>query len=307
MHMKAWIQARVLARLKPSPKLIGALAMVCFLTMPTLAQQATAVSPQPKPTASQSADALPAPHWILPVQGKITNPFGNSYRYYQIYRGGHTGVDISAKRGAPVLAVADGKVVRVFQAPNQRYGQYVIVQHGPKLYSLYGHLQQIHVRNGQQVRQGQPLATVGITGAAGYPHLHIEALDRLPRRDGAWGYLYICHAVREQEFSFVNQPAFVISSIRRQNAKGCTMRPLNETLTYFNPELLWSAKPLQHQVRQPENEELKYRRTAQQVPANQANAQPKPSQSASQSPGQPVLNPRVAAPDKTPAPTLSAP
>ncbi len=210
-------------------------------------------------TASVQTPAHLPKDWILPVPGKITNPFGNSYQYYQIYRGGHTGVDISAPRGTPVRAPAAGKVVRVYLKPNMRYGQFVILQHGPKLFSLYGHLQQVNIKLGQTLKQGQILGTVGVTGAAGYPHLHIEALEQLPRHDGAWGYLYICQA-KSQQATFINNPAHVISAIQRQTGKNCQSKPLRETLTYLNPEVLWNPKQVpQYQVMQPENEELKYR------------------------------------------------
>lgn len=255
---------------------ICVIPLICLLTAchdAALAQRATtpelenANSAGSKPFQTKQAKSLSAqlsgnlPHdWIQPVAGKITNPFGNSYQYYQIYRGGHTGVDISAPRGTPVRATAAGKVVRVYQKPNMRYGQFVIIQHGPKLFSLYGHLQQVNIKLGQNLKQGQLLGTVGVTGAAGYPHLHIEALEQLPRHDGAWGYLYICSAKTAQA-TFINESQHVIGAIQRQTGTACQAKPLRETLTYLNPELLWHAKQApKYQVMQPENEELKYRR-----------------------------------------------
>ncbi|MEZ0370490.1 MAG: M23 family metallopeptidase [Candidatus Sericytochromatia bacterium] len=267
-----------------------------LLTSPWLAQ-----AQQPDPTAS-------LPHnWIQPVAGKITNPFGNSYHYFQIYRGGHTGVDISAPRGTPIKAVAAGKVVRIFQKPNQRYGQYIVLQHGPKLFSLYGHLSVVQVKLGQQIKQGELIAKVGTTGAAGYPHLHLEDLNRLPSHDGAWGYLYICRSESERA-SFINQQAFVISAIQRQRGPQCQQNALKETLTYYNPEALWSKKLVLREVHQPENEEWRrYRRPAQ-TPAQHARssavARPTPSYVPTTVP--PSHNPHAAAPDKTAAPGESS-
>lgn len=296
-------------------------ALLLILTAPALAEKVPQ-NPELKPNqpalkapitpASATAEkALPANRpngrsgrngWILPLKGKITNPFGNSYQYYQIYRGGHTGVDISAPKGTPVMAVAPGKVAKVWQTPNQRYGQYVVLQHGPGLFSLYGHLGTIRVKLGQRIEQGQIIGGVGATGAAGYPHLHIEALDSLPRNDGAWGYLYICREVKRQ-VNFVNEPAFVISSIQRQQGADCKPRPLVQTLTYYNPEVLWSPKaPVMREVAQPENEERRWRSS--QVSMLRASAVARPERNPPMLPvAQLDLQPsRAASPDKSVAP-----
>ncbi|MBF2053028.1 MAG: M23 family metallopeptidase [Candidatus Sericytochromatia bacterium] len=196
-------------------------------------------------------------NWRLPVEGRISNAFGNSYSYYSVYRGGHTGVDLKAPQGSPVRSPADGTVVRVVQQNNLRYGHYLILQHGPRLFSLSAHLQQIQVRQGQKVRQGDVLARVGTTGSAGYPHLHFEVFSHLPSADGAWGYLYICHPQpASSRVSFVNQPAVSFSSIYRGYRQPCTARSLKEPMTYYNPELFWSLGqhlPLR-QVGPPQNE-----------------------------------------------------
>jgi len=196
-------------------------------------------------------------HWLKPVQGSISNPFGNSYSYYSVYRGGHTGVDIRAPQGSPVLSPAPGKVVRVVQTANLRYGHYVIIQHGPRLFSLSGHLQAIRVRPGQNLNAGQAIASVGVSGSAGYPHLHFEVFSQLPSQDGAWGYLYICHPKPEAaSVSFVNQAAVSFGTIYRGYQKPCVPRQLKEPMVYYNPEIFWSqGTPLPlRQVAQPANE-----------------------------------------------------
>ncbi|MGV3525170.1 MAG: M23 family metallopeptidase [Candidatus Sericytochromatia bacterium] len=224
-------------------------------------------APQTKPARPAQPTAQPAllapampplpRNWQWPVQGTLSNPFGNSYRYYGVYRSGHTGVDIAAARGSLIKAPAAGRVVKVWRRPNQRYGEYVVLQHGPALFSLYGHLQQVRVRPGQPVKAGQALAAVGITGAAGYAHLHFEVLNRLPRADGAWGYLSICAGTRPQGHGFINQPAYTIHSIRRPQGSRCLDRTLGEKITYYNPELFWTASgPLvARQIAPPANEE----------------------------------------------------
>lgn len=223
--------------------------MISPLLLAQLGVGALYIAPSPP-------EALPR-HWQLPVEGRISNAFGNSYSYHSVYRGGHTGVDLKAPQGSPVRSPADGTVVRVVQQHNLRYGHYLIVQHGPRLFSLAGHLQQIQVRPGQKVSQGEQLARVGNTGAAGYPHLHFEVFSRLPSDDGAWGYLYICHPQpAAARVSFVNQPAVSFSTIYRGYQQPCTARPLKEPMTYYNPELFWNrGQPLPlRKVSPPQNE-----------------------------------------------------
>jgi len=200
--------------------------------------------------------------WLRPVQGPITNPFGNSYTYFNVYRGGHTGVDIAAPRGTPVQAPLAGRVVRVRQDKNLRYGSYLIVRHGTRLFSLYAHLQNIKVKPQQLVTAGTRLAEVGVSGAAGYPHLHLEALSALPSRDGAWGYAYICAKKPKQNPDptlFLNQSAVYIHQIYRGQAN-CQTRGIPEPVLYYNPEFFWNPTyPMPwHSPQQPANEERKY-------------------------------------------------
>ncbi len=205
-----------------------------------------------------------AQDWKMPALGKMTNPFGNGYWYYGVYRAGHTGVDIKAPAGTPVVAAAAGEVVRVFTRPNQRYGHYIVIRHTPDLYALYGHLGRILVKSAQVVEAGQKIAEMGRTGAAGYPHLHFEVLNQLPQRDGAWGYAYICRVPPELKeilhFNFLNAPAREMPVIRRQRQGRCedfTIKSPVKKLVYYNPELFFADyqfKPWLSEF-QPENEE----------------------------------------------------
>ena len=110
---------------------------------------------------------------IWPVEGELTdgfgvrgNPFGGGAAEF------HPGQDISAPRGTPVVATADGTVV---QAGWQNgYGQEVVVDHGQGLTTRYGHLSKIEVAAGQVVRRGEELGQVGSTGRSTGPHLHYE-------------------------------------------------------------------------------------------------------------------------------------
>jgi murein DD-endopeptidase MepM/ murein hydrolase activator NlpD len=86
----------------------------------------------------------------------------------------HKGVDYAAKRGTPIRAAGDGKVV--FKGKKGGYGRVVMIQHGSKYTTVYAHLNSYnkHIRVGKKVKQGQTIAYVGSSGLATGPHLHYE-------------------------------------------------------------------------------------------------------------------------------------
>lgn len=86
----------------------------------------------------------------------------------------HKGVDYAATTGTPVKAAGDGRID--FQGTQNGYGNVVILDHGSRISTLYGHLSRFAtgLRQGAQVKQGQIIGYVGMTGAATGPHLHYE-------------------------------------------------------------------------------------------------------------------------------------
>ena len=118
--------------------------------------------------------------WPLPVEGTITSPQG--YRTDPITGeiSYHSGTDISAPEGTPILAAADGTVTIANATDNWggSYGYYVKIDHGGGLTTLYAHCSSICVTVGQQVLAGQVVAYVGQTGRATGPHLHFEMHDK---------------------------------------------------------------------------------------------------------------------------------
>jgi murein DD-endopeptidase MepM/ murein hydrolase activator NlpD len=88
----------------------------------------------------------------------------------------HSGIDLAATAGTPVHAAAAG-VARVLDGPG--YGIHVLIRHDARTQTLYGHLLQAMVGDGQEVARGQLLGLVGSTGNSTGPHLHFEV-----RRDG---------------------------------------------------------------------------------------------------------------------------
>lgn len=84
----------------------------------------------------------------------------------------HTGIDLGMPVGTPVFA-ADAGVVRTFRT-GAGYGNYVIVVHGNGYATLYGHLSDFAVQDGEVVKKGQQVGFVGSTGFSTGPHLHFE-------------------------------------------------------------------------------------------------------------------------------------
>jgi len=106
---------------------------------------------------------------------RISSRFTTS-RYHPVLHKfrSHKGVDYAAKRGTPIYAAGDGKVI--FKGKKGGYGNVMILQHGTKYTTLYAHLKTYNrkLRNGSKVKQGQTIAYVGSSGLATGPHLHYE-------------------------------------------------------------------------------------------------------------------------------------
>ena len=105
--------------------------------------------------------------WIWPVEGQISSAFGRRWQR------AHTGVDIVAPRGARIYASAAGRVTYA-AASGTGYGTMVVIEHDSAVATLYAHNSRNLVREGQWVKQGAPIATVGETGHATGPHVHFE-------------------------------------------------------------------------------------------------------------------------------------
>jgi murein DD-endopeptidase MepM/ murein hydrolase activator NlpD len=125
-------------------------------------------------TAARAADAPRADFaqaFIWPVKGRISGRFGNQRVYNGTPGSAHSGMDIAAPSGTPVLAPAAGVVTLV--APDfYLTGGTLLLDHGHGISSNFLHLSRIDVQVGDRVEQGQPIAAVGATGRATGPHLH---------------------------------------------------------------------------------------------------------------------------------------
>jgi len=109
---------------------------------------------------------------LWPVEGPVTGSFGERIDPFNGEGAFHSGVDISASYGQPVMAPADGVVV--FADFMGGYGRAIALDHGHGITTRYGHLASFAVVPGQYVRRGDTIGYVGLSGRSTGPHLHYE-------------------------------------------------------------------------------------------------------------------------------------
>ncbi len=102
----------------------------------------------------------------------ISYPFEKNNSPYSLGEYAHSGIDIIADKGTKVLAVADGKVTKA--EFGSAYGYHIVIEHTDGYETLYAHLQEIKVSVGDTITAGDEIGTVGATGMATGPHLHLE-------------------------------------------------------------------------------------------------------------------------------------
>ncbi len=132
-------------------------------------------------TVDSGAEGTGSMRWPVSVSGRISSNYG--YRS----RGMHTGIDIACPYGTPVLAADSGTVILVKRL-TYSYGQYVIIDHGGSISTLYAHMSAIHVSVGQSVSKGQQVGSVGSTGNSTGNHLHFEVRIN-GKHVNPWGYV----------------------------------------------------------------------------------------------------------------------
>jgi murein DD-endopeptidase MepM/ murein hydrolase activator NlpD len=110
-----------------------------------------------------------------PVDGaRLSSGFGMRRHPILGFSRLHRGVDFAAPTGTPVLASAQGRIVRAGWGGG--YGNTIDIDHGRGIVTRYAHLSRMDVRPGQQVTQGQRIGAVGSTGMSTGPHLHYEVI-----------------------------------------------------------------------------------------------------------------------------------
>ncbi len=172
--------------------------LLSILVLPMAAPQASAESTadggvngqgEPPPsTSSDQATASPTPPTAVTAgldrprtalqnplaKGRLTAGFGPWKSPFKDGLPHHDGLDLSSPKGSAIVAPADGTVRRVQTTELGDFGVYLVIDHGDGLETFYAHLGNVVVEEGDRVRAGQTIATVGMSGKTTGPHLHFE-------------------------------------------------------------------------------------------------------------------------------------
>lgn len=123
----------------------------------------------------QLANSRPA---IMPISIKDLTSFSSRFgwRAHHPVHGGsapHNGIDLSAPTGTSIYATGDGTVVKVANN-SSGYGKLIVIHHGFGFETRYAHMHSFDVSEGNEVKRGQKIGTVGSTGTSNGPHVHYE-------------------------------------------------------------------------------------------------------------------------------------
>jgi murein DD-endopeptidase MepM/ murein hydrolase activator NlpD len=135
----------------------------------TRAARASAVQQVQQATeAAREAREAARPDWVLPVEHfRLTAGFGD----YGLWAHSHTGQDFACPIGTAIHAIGDGKII--FAGYDGAYGNKLVIQHPDGTVSWYAHMEAF-VRTSGQVRAGDVIGKVGMTGNTTGPHVHLE-------------------------------------------------------------------------------------------------------------------------------------
>lgn len=114
--------------------------------------------------------AFPAPSYT-----RVSDDYGDRIHPILGVHQFHNGVDLAAPGGSPIVAAYDGEIVATSYSGTM--GNYVMINHGDGLYTIYMHASAIYVSEGQQVVRGQKIAAVGSTGRSTGNHLHFTVRE----------------------------------------------------------------------------------------------------------------------------------
>lgn len=131
--------------------------------------------------------------FIFPLQSYVYLSSSYGYRTHPItgkVYSFHSGMDLAAYGGTPIYAAADGKITVAVPVDNGGYGLWIEIEHSNGTRTRYAHCNDIYVKVGDTVKQGQTIAEVGTTGSSTGNHLHFEVLVNGERQNPA-GYIVL--------------------------------------------------------------------------------------------------------------------
>jgi murein DD-endopeptidase MepM/ murein hydrolase activator NlpD len=116
---------------------------------------------------------LPSVWPLKNVRGRVTNYFGPQIHPFTKQWYLHKGIDLAYKQGTPIISTANGKVIEKGYDVTG-FGNYILIRHKYGFFTKYAHMDKVYVREGETVKQGQVVGTMGNTGLSTAPHLHYE-------------------------------------------------------------------------------------------------------------------------------------
>ena len=134
--------------------------------------KAQKAKPQPKPPKQENTPTKSQREWYVPAKGEITSYFGARVHPVTGKDDFHKGVDIGAPKGEAVTPASEGTVLAT--GSDSYSGNYVILDHGEDITSVYAHLDTISVAENEKVKKDTKIGTIGSTGVSTGPHLHFE-------------------------------------------------------------------------------------------------------------------------------------
>jgi murein DD-endopeptidase MepM/ murein hydrolase activator NlpD len=171
-------QSNIIPQLAEMPK-VSRPATPQISPLPTV-QVAQVVSIAPTSLAMSNYSVNSDFVYPLSTPAPTSSPYGWRIHPLTGNRRFHAGQDLAAPSGTPIVAVANGRVVLANW--HGGYGKAVIIEHNGRLQTLYGHMSEVFVQEGQEIKQGTVIGQVGSTGASSGPHLHFET--KLPTAEG---------------------------------------------------------------------------------------------------------------------------
>jgi len=124
--------------------------------------------------------------WPAPEYTRISDDYGNRIHPILGTQQFHNGVDMAAPSGSPILAAYDGEVIAASYSPTM--GNYIMIDHGDGLITIYMHASTVGVSEGTMVARGEQIGCVGSTGRSTGPHLHFSVREN-GQYVSPWKYL----------------------------------------------------------------------------------------------------------------------